>query len=218
MTRRAEVVATVRGCRRRPCDVSLRPVAFLIYYDFTSPESFALNEVVGSVRVMSEVEWRGVQVDPSLPVPMHVLDRRARGRVEAEVADMMRAVAELRMAVPNGRPNTRRALQAVVSVERMHESRAGEFRTLLFRAYWWDGADLSDLAVLRQVAEQAGVPPWVELEHQAAQSTQVAWELQWQAERLGGVPRALRGDGQILWGVKSEQATRAFFAAITAGD
>lgn len=187
-------------------------VSAIIYYDFTSAESFVLNEIVRAIKATHEIVWRGVQADPTLPALMAALNRRALARLELEIADATRAKPDVQLALPSGKPNTRRALQAVASVERMHAARGTDFRTALFREYWWMDHDLSDMAVIRRVAAQVGVPPWVDFEHQAAQAEQVSWELAWQTERLGGVPRVIRSDGQILWGVSSESDAREFLA------
>lgn len=185
----------------------------IIYYDFTSAESFVVNEIAEALPNREAISWRGVQVAPTLPVPAVVIERRARERLEVEMADAMRVVPGVRMQLPVRLPNTKSALQAVASVERMHRARADAFRTRLFREYWQRDSDISEPAVIRQAAEDAGVPPWVELAHQAAQAGQVAWELEWQAERLGGVPRVIRADGQILWSVKDAASVRAFLTA-----
>jgi 2-hydroxychromene-2-carboxylate isomerase len=193
--------------------VRFEAVQAKIYYDFTSAESFAIHEIARAAAPAFEIEWRGVQVDSSLPTPMTVLDRRARGRLEMDVMDAKKAWPSGRLQIPKGLPNTKYALQAVASVERMHRARAGEFRARLFQAFWWVGEDISDKSVVRTIANDAGVPPWAEFEHQAAQAAQVGWELEWKAERLGGVPRAIRSDGQILWQLKSEKDVKDFFGA-----
>ncbi|HVZ50080.1 MAG TPA: hypothetical protein VG916_14940 [Gemmatimonadaceae bacterium] len=185
-------------------------MATIAYYDLTSAECFALHEIVRALPAAPAIEWRGVQGDPALPERMRPFDRRARSRVETEILDAQRFAPDVRFVTPRGRPNTRRALQAVASVERMHVPGAGRLRELLFRAYWWDGADVSDVATIRRLAEDAGVPPWVDLEHQATQAVQVGWELQWAVERLGGVPRVIRDDGQILWSLRDAAAVGAF--------
>lgn len=182
----------------------------VIYYDFTSAEALVLHELVVSTPEAQDWSWRGVQVDSTAAVPMASFDRRARERVEAEVADALRARPDGQIAVPSGHPNTCAALQAVAAVDRVHPVRGQAFRGGLFHAYWRESRDLSDCAVIREVAAAAGVPPWVDLEQQATQATQVGWELEWKAERLGGVPRLIRSDGQILWRVVDAEATREF--------
>ncbi len=182
-------------------------VASIIYYDFTSAEAFAVNECVRALSGGPPIQWRGVQSDPTQSVPMQPLSRRALERLEIEIADAVRAVPQLRCVLPRGKPNTKRALQAVASVDRVHPACALQFRTRLFEEYWWGGADLSDVVVVRRAAEAAGVPPWVDLENHEAQASQVKWELQWKSERLGGVPRVIRPDGRILWGAGTDRAS-----------
>ena len=205
-------VGEARPCHAGSREITLRPVQSVIFYDFTSAESFAVHEIAREVARADEIAWRGVQVDETLPVPMTILDRRARSRIEMDISDARKAWPAGRLELPKGLPNTKFALQAVASVERMHRTRADDFRAHLFRAYWWLGEDISDRTVVRRIADEAGVPPWAELEHQGAQAAQVSWELEWKAERLGGVPRVIRSDGQILWTMKSEAEAREFLA------
>ena len=185
-------------------------VSLVIYYDFTSAESFALSEIVRGLEDVQPAEWRGVQMEPGLPDAMEGFDRWALGRVEMELVTVRKQVPDLRLELPSGRPNTRRALQAVASVARVHATRADALRTLLFQEYWWNGADLSDGATLKRIADAAGVPPWIDLANPAAQAAQVGWELDWQTEHLGGVPRIIRSDGQILWTISDAAAAREF--------
>jgi 2-hydroxychromene-2-carboxylate isomerase len=188
-------------------------VPLVIYYDFTNAESYAIHEIARAHARAHDIEWRGVQVDETLPVPMTILDRRARSRLEMDISDAVKAWPAGKLEVPRGMPNTKLALQSVASVERMHRTRADDFRAALFRSFWHHGDDLSDMAVVRRAADAAGVPPWAELGNQGAQGMQVSWELAWKTERFGGVPRVIRADGQILWKLKSEAEAREFLLA-----
>ncbi len=199
-------------CRDVSDSVSLPHVPSIIYYDFTSVESFVVNEIAQGLPTADALAWRGVQVAPTLPVPAMILERRARERLEIEILDAVRVLPQLKAKLPTRLPNTRAALQAVASVERMHRMRADAFRTALFRAYWERDVDISDRIAIIEIASDSGVPPWVECDHQAAQAAQVSWELDWQAARLGGVPRVIRSDGQILWTVKDAAAVQAFLS------
>ncbi len=201
-----------RTCRDVLDSVSLAHVSSIIYYDFTSAESFVVNEIAQELTAADALAWRGVQVAPTLPAPAMVLERRARERLEIELLDAARVLPQLKVQLPTRLPNTRAALQAVASVERMHRTRADAFRTALFRAYWQRDVDISDMTAVVAIAADAGVPPWVEFDHQAAQAAQVAWELEWQAERLGGVPRVIRSDGQMLWTVKDAASVRTLLS------
>ena len=184
---------------------------YTVYSDLTTAESFALNEQLDALGVGGVVRWRGVQHEPGLPVPMQARDRRTAERVEDEIAALKRRDPGIDIAQPPGMPNTSRAIIAVASVLRAHPSRAAEFRNALFRAYWRDRVDLSVAAELQRIADAVSVPPFVELDHPDAVTLAESWEVEWSVERLGGVPRVIRGDGRILWGFRPRDEAAAFF-------
>ena len=184
---------------------------FTVYSDFTSAECYGLNEQLVSLGVSADVRWRGVQVDPTLGVPMRSLDRRALDRIEDEITEVQRRVDGVLMHLPRGRPKTLKAIIAVASVMRQQPARAAVFRDALYRAYWRDGVDLSVMAELQRVADLASVPRFVQLDHPDAEEMVENWDLDWATERLGGVPRVIRGDGKILWGLKPMHEATAFF-------
>jgi len=186
-------------------------VQVTVYSDFTSPACDALNEVLAALAPGVEVRWRGVQSDPGLPSPMRAIDRRALDRLHDEVADVRRLDSSLELTVPTGKPNTAGAIVAVAAVTRRHQTRAAAFRDAIFRAYWRDGLDISRPQELRRLAAASLVPGWVELDDPDAAADADAWELDWAAERLGGVPRAIRSDGRILWGMRPHLEVAAFF-------
>jgi predicted DsbA family dithiol-disulfide isomerase len=188
-------------------------VDYTVYSDFTCAECYGLNEQLVALGVNGSVLWRGVQSDPALPVPMRVLDRRAQNRVDDEISEVRRRLGSVVMNLPRGKPNTSRAIIAVASVMRQQPARAALFRDALYRAYWRDGADLSVAAELQRVADLAAVPRFVDLDHPDAEEMVENWDLDWSTERLGGVPRVIRGDGKILWGLKPTSEAEAFFRA-----
>ena len=184
---------------------------YTVYSDFTTPECFAFNEQLVALGVSTTVRWRGVQHDPGLATPMAALGRRPVRQFEDEIEDIRRRVPGIEISRPAGKPNTARAIVAVASVVRTHPVRAAEFRTALFRAYWRDGRDLSGARELHRIAESAKVPGFVELDHPDAIALADSWEIDWSVARLGGVPRVIRGDGKILWGLRSRDEASAFF-------
>lgn len=185
--------------------------AYTLYSDFTSAECYALSEQLVALGRSGAVTWKGVQQSPGLPMPMRALDRRAINVLDDELTDLGRRVPGLIITLPKGKPNTSRAIIAVISVMRQHPVRAAAFRDALYRAYWRDGIDLSDMAQLQHVADQCAVPRFVELDHPDAEDVANDWDLDWATERLGGVPRVIRKDGKILWGVKSVAEVESFF-------
>jgi predicted DsbA family dithiol-disulfide isomerase len=186
-------------------------VEFTVYSDFASAECYGLNEQLAELGVSAVVRWRGVQIDPAVPVPMRPLDRRALDRIEDEMMEVRRRLDGLLMHLPRGKPNTLKAIVAVASVMRQQPGRAALFRDALYRAYWRDGTDLSSMAELQRVADAAAIPRFVELDHPDAEETVDSWDLDWATERLGGVLRVIRGDGKILWGLKPIGEAKTFF-------
>ena len=186
---------------------------FTVYSDFTCAECYGLNEQLVALGVSGAVQWRGVQSEPALPSPMRSLDRRALDRVDDEIREVLSRVGETVMHLPRGKPNTRKAIVAVASVMRQQPARAALFRDALYRAYWRDGTDLSVTAELQRVADLVSVPRFVELDHPDAAEMVENWDLDWSIERLGGVPRVIRGDGKILWGLKPMHEASTFFRA-----
>ncbi|HVT40479.1 MAG TPA: DsbA family protein [Gemmatimonadaceae bacterium] len=184
---------------------------FTLYTDFTCAECYVLNEYLASFGMGAAVLWKGVQLEPALPDMMTKLDRRSLARLEDEIDEAKRRAGDLEVTLPRGKPNSRRAIVALASVIRTHPSRAPAFRNALYRAYWRNGTDLSLPAELQHIADGAGVPRLVELDHPDAVEMADEWELDWATERLGGVPRVIRGDGKILWGLKPAAELAAFF-------
>ena len=189
----------------------IKNVEFTVYSDFTCAECYGLNEQLVALGMSCVVNWRGVQVEPALATPMRSIERRALDRIEDEISEVLRRVGDTVMHLPRGRPNTRKAIVAVASVMRQQPARAALFRDALFRGYWRDGTDLSVMGEIQALADRAGVPRFVQLDDPDADEMVENWDLDWATERLGGVPRVIRGDGKILWGLKPMHEATAFF-------
>ena len=189
------------------------PLSFMLFSDFTNIECYALNEFLSGSPANARVAWKGVQIFPSLPAVQRDLTRRESEQLEDEIVEIRRRVPTLDVTLPRARPSTTRAILAVASVVRLHSAKAIAFRDAVYRAYWRDGADLSSAATLQRIADQAGVPRFVDLSHPAAEDEVEEWEVDFSTERLGGVPRAIRSDGTILWGHRPVEELEAYFGA-----
>ena len=186
---------------------------FTLFTDITCAECYALNEYLATFGVGPALQWKGVQHQPALPPIMKRQDRREAEQMEHEIEEVKRHVPDLAISLPVGKPNSSRAIAAVASVMRSHPSRATAFRNGVYRAYWRQGTDISLAAELQRIADAVGVPRFVELDHPDAVELADEWDVDWATERLGGVPRVIRGDGKILWGLKPAAELAAFFLA-----
>lgn len=181
------------------------------FADLNCPYSYALAVRLSALGLMERCGWRGVQHDPSLPVPTRVGDRRMMRALEDDVDAVRLQAAEVEITAPPFKPNTRRAIAAVAAVHRQHALRASAFRQALGAALWVRGEDISDGAVINAVASWAGVPGWVDLDGPAGHRLADEWDVDWVTRRLGGVPRLVRPDGRVLWGLATAGDIVAFF-------
>jgi 2-hydroxychromene-2-carboxylate isomerase len=184
----------------------------LLYSDLNCPFSYALTARLGALGLDARVEWRGVQHDPTLPVPARVGDRRVIRALEDDVDTVRMQAPEVEIAPPPVKPNTRRAIAAVAAVQRQHAPRAAEYRQALATALWVRGEDISNGAVINAIAAQSRVPGWVDLGGPAGNRLADEWDMDWVTRRLGGVPRLVRPDGRVLWGLASAESITEFFA------
>jgi len=182
------------------------------YADLNCPYSYALSGRLDALGLTERCEWRGVQHDPSLPIPARRGDRRVLRALEDDVDAVQLAAPELEIATPPVKPNTRRAIAAIAAVHRQHPPRALEFRRALGAALWVRGEDISDPAVIHSVAAWASVPGWVDLDGPPGHRMADEWDMDWVTHRLGGVPRLVRPDGRVLWGLSSNAEIAEFFS------
>ncbi len=185
----------------------------LLYADLNCPFSFALSARLEALGMMERCDWRGVQHDPSLPVPPRLGDRRVMRALEDDVDVVRREAQEVNITAPPVKPNTRRPIAAVAAVHRQHAPRAAAFRKALGTALWMRGEDISDPAVINSVAGWAGVPGWVDLDGPLGHRLADEWEMDWVTRRLGGVPRLVRPDGRVLWGLALPAEIADFFSS-----
>ncbi len=186
-------------------------VSATLYADLNCPYSFALTTRLDALGLMDRCDWRGVQHDPGLPVPSRLGDRRIMRALEDDVDAVRRLAPDVAIAPPPVKPNTRRAIAAVATVYGQHAPRAAAFRRALGAALWVRGEDIADGAVINAMALWARVPGWVDLDGPAGHRLADEWDMDWMTLRLGGVPRLVRPDGRVLWGLASVDEIREFF-------
>jgi predicted DsbA family dithiol-disulfide isomerase len=99
--------------------------------------------------------------------PKEGLERRGRpGETETELSEPLRSYAQessLVMRPPKVTPNTMYALEATEYAQQ--HGKFMEFHKAAYRAYWEDGKDLGDLAVLGEIARKVSLDSLELLEH-----------------------------------------------------
>jgi predicted DsbA family dithiol-disulfide isomerase len=188
--------------------------SFVLYADFNCPFCYALHERLHACKVMGRVEWRGVQHAPQLPIPMARWHGRMLEDLHHEVALVERLAPKLPIAIPEGKPNTKPAIQLAARVLEQDPVQGSELVTHLYRLFWRDGRDISDAALLGEALAERGLDSHCPLEETAA-TTRIldGWDDRWRGTGEGGVPLLVRSDGSMLAGLAQERELKKFLAA-----
>ncbi|MCK9248281.1 MAG: DsbA family protein [Solirubrobacteraceae bacterium] len=179
------------------------PPRAVVYTDPNCPFCFAVEERLAALDLLDRVAWRGVQHAPHLPTPM----APAGPRLAAELAQEGRSLAALApdvpVTVPTGKPSTAVAITHAAAALRRDPGRGRTFVRSLYAAFWREGRDLSDPAVLADLAERARLPDLtVTADDEAVRDD---WQERWESLGLGGVPLIVRDDGQLSYGLTSSE-------------
>jgi predicted DsbA family dithiol-disulfide isomerase len=186
-------------------------VEAVLYTDLNCPFCYATEQRLEALGVQDRVEWRGVEHEPDLPVPMLRDDAELNEEVAGEVDQVKTRAPEVAIARPGGKPNTARAILAAAAAERVDRDRARAYRQAIYRAFWVDGADVSQPEVLEALARDHGL---ASIEPHPDDDLRVTtWRLDWERSPLRGVPLLVRSDGEILYGLKDSQTLAQFMGA-----
>lgn len=180
----------------------------VLYSDFNCPFCYAMHERLHEMSLLNRCEWRGVQHASHLSKPMARWSGTLGAELTQEVTLVQRLAPGLMIAVPPGKPNTRRAIELAASLLRQDVGRGMEFVRQAYRAFWCEGRDMSDLLVLKQLAGEPAVDGEAEESRRIAQE----WETAWHATGQAGVPLIVSPSGDLLVGCAPAEDIRRFFA------
>lgn len=181
----------------------------VLYSDFNCPFCYALEERLVALRLAAFVEWRGVQHAPELTVPMQLANLGFAQSIEREVVMVKELMPEIDIAFPIGKPNTLKAIQYSIAASRQDPLLGLVFRHTLAREFWVNGEDISDEAIIKNVAHQFQLDSL--RVDSAAESEADRWQREWQHLGTGAVPTLVRDDGETLTGLQSVEALKGFF-------
>ncbi len=184
-----------------------------LYSDFNCPFCYAMHEWLHEMNLLDRCEWRGVQHALHLSRPMNIWQGSLGTELRHEVTVVQRLAPGLPIALPPGKPNTRPAIEQAVTLLRHDRSHGMTFVRETYRAFWCEGGDISDPAVLRQLVEQAGGSPesMGPINHESRKVAQ-QWETAWHRTSQAGVPLIVSPEGDLLVGCVPPEEIRRFFA------
>ena len=172
----------------------------VLYTDLNCPFCYATEVRLEALGLSDRVQWRGVEHEPDLPVPMMREDEELNAEVAEEVGSVRSRAPDVEIVEPSGKPNTARAIAVAAAAERVDGRRAADLRHALYRALWVDGADISEPGVLDDLAAAHGLEAVNPRPDDEMRVT--SWRLDWERSPLRGVPLLVRDDGEILYGLK----------------
>lgn len=182
-------------------------IPYLLYGDFNCPFCYALHERLHEMQLLDRCEWRGVQHAPHLPRPMKAWQGSFVAELRHEVALVQRLAPGLPLALPAGKPNTRQAIERAVQLLRRDSLQGMEYVRRAYRAFWCNGRDISDQAVLTQLLEGLGEGEADEQSRRMAEE----WESAWHQTGQAGVPLIVSPQGDLLVGCVPAEDIRRFF-------
>ena len=182
-----------------------------LFTDLNCPFCYSTEQRLERLGVSDQVVWRGVEHEPELPVPMVRGDLEIVAEVAAEVEAVRSRAPEVAIAVPPGKANTAAGLLAAAAALRVDAERGAAFRQAVYRAFWRDGRDISEPAVLDELADAVGLSPPQPRPEDAL--TVTSWRLEWERSPLRGVPLLVRDDGETVYGLKDVETLERFIRA-----
>ena len=179
-----------------------------LFTDLNCPFCYATEIRLEALGLSDRIEWRGVEHEPDLPVPMDVEDEHITQELDEEVTSVRSRAPEVPIELPRGKVNTAAGLLATAAALRIDDERGAAFRQAVYRAFWVDGKDISSPEVLDEIARSHGLP---HLDTRREDDVTVAsWRLEWERSPLRGVPLLVRDDGETLYGLKDSETLAAF--------
>ena len=183
----------------------------VLYTDLNCPFCYATETRLNALGLQDRVEWRGVEHEPDLPVPMMSDDEDLNAEVAEEVESVHSRAPDVGIGVPTGKPNTARAIAFASAAERADPERGRAVRHAIYQAFWVDGADISQPEVLEAIAAEHGLDGVKVRPEDEMRVT--SWRLDWERSPLRGVPLLVRDDGEVLYGLKAAEELERFVRA-----
>jgi predicted DsbA family dithiol-disulfide isomerase len=180
----------------------------VLYTDLNCPFCYVTEVRLEALDAQGLVEWRGVEHEPDLPVPMDTDDEDLNAELADEVDQVRSRAPEVEITQPAGKANTGYALEFTAAAERADPERGRQVRHAIYSAFWTAGRDISDPDVLAAIAREHG------LDHVEVRSEDklrvTSWRLDWERSPLRGVPLLARSDGEVLYGLKDLETLAGF--------
>jgi diguanylate cyclase (GGDEF)-like protein len=152
------------------------------YSDFNCPFCYALNERMIILGDPVSIQWRGIEHMPGASSQNDSWEEQSM--IVNEVSVIRKRAPEIPFTTPSFRPSTRAANLLVAHLGQTDPRRLSKLRTLIYRAYWMDNRDISDLKVLEDLSKECGLAMPEKLDDHKTMLLLSEWQKEWEGERF----------------------------------
>ena len=182
---------------------------FIVFADFNCPFCYALSELFHALELDEVLEWRPVQHAPSISSDQCTYDVLCE--LASEVAEVRRRAPSTEISTPSFRPNSRLASEVLAETFQVDPVKGAELRVLIYRALWLHGLDISNHAVLNDLASSIDMQlPVISL---PTKSNLIIWQQKWEQEDYdGNIPITTTSEGECLIGFPQQDKIEDFIS------
>lgn len=155
----------------------------IFFSDFNCPFCYALNERVVQMGISDRIEWRGIEHLPAADSTDDSWEEQTR--LVNEVSIVRKRAPEVHLETPLFRPSSGPANNLLRAFGDADVEKTAKLRTLVYRAYWLDGEDISDEDILRRLTAEAGLL-FPEKSFAAVDPVLKEWQREWEGELFKG--------------------------------
>jgi len=152
----------------------------LFYSDFNCPFCYALNERLVALGDSTRIRWRGIEHEASATSRVVTLDEK--NQLLNEVSVVRKRAPEISVVTPPFRPNTNLVNRVVFAMLDQDSRKMSELRTLIYRALWLHGKDISNPDFLKKLVEDLALDYPADDQLEVMPKALEQWQTEWQSE------------------------------------
>jgi hypothetical protein len=188
------------------------------YGDFNCPFCFAENERLVKMGIHRDIDFKGVEHWPELPIPWDPNDDYTGDIVAKEVPRLRERAPDIEINQPASFSNSKPGLIALAEAVVIDTGKAADLRTALFRALWLDCKDIATDEVLDECWASADLGTRPNPPSRDARRLAKVWTVEWSNGPFDRrIPVLATGSGDRLLGLAAPEEIDRFLADTTLG-
>lgn len=189
--------------------------SIVVYADVNCPFCFALHERLLALGRIEQVDWRIVEHAPTAKFDKN--DLHTFAELTSEIKQLNLIAPELSIQIPPSRPNSHNAIKSICDAQTTDRKRAIHFRTIVYRALWQDGVDISNMATLNRLRAAAELPPYVSSNQPRDDMTQ--WQREWEQGEFARItPSLVTANNNKILGLPANDLLEAMLSGSVPND